>query len=354
MTAIWKAAGAESWITCVCRTHPCETIEAMSTTSECFASDRLDLFWRFVCERQWVWQRRIALGLPAPWTDDPILRRERFTNVYRELDPGTQYVIERILELDAPRPDKVFNVMLYRLVGRSDTHEALGFQLLANFDSLDMERSLKNLRMTGRPPFTAAYMVSAYFSMGSSDKIENIARLFAVLHADFTAFFARVERCPSAADVHATLSSAYGFGNFLAYQVLVDLLYPLRVYGNRPLLPFSVDDWASPGPGARRGIKMLLQPNTTRPFLCVMRWLREHQQAEFARLGLDFPYLEDADGNRIAISLANIQNCLCEFHKYVKIGDGTGRGRRRFASASPQDPALQLPIVLMANRRISG
>lgn len=306
----------------------------MYATTECFAHDRLDLFWRFVCERQWVWHRRISQGLPPPWTDDPILQRERFTNVYRELDPGTQYVIQQILEINAPRPDKMFNVMLYRLIGRADTHAALGFQSVAVFDPLAMEHALKALRRCGKHPFTAAYMVSAYSSLGSSDKIENIARLFDVLHASFADLFARVDRCVTAAEVHATLSSAYGFGNFLAYQVLVDLMYPLRCYDGRGLLPYSHDDWASPGPGARRGIKMLLQPVATIPELEVMRWLRDHQQSELARRGLNFPYLEDENGNSIAISLANIQNCLCEFHKYVKIREGTGRGRRKFRSAS--------------------
>lgn len=324
----------------------------MSTISESFAPGQLDRFWRFVCERQWIWHRRIAERLPPPWTDDPVLRSERFTNVYRELDPGTKYVIEHVLELDAPRPDKLFNVMLYRLVGRSDTHAALGFQSLATFESSDMERTLKQLRSSGRPPFTAAYMVSAYASMGSSDKIENIVRLFSLLHAGFDEFFSRVDDCMSPAEVHATLRSAYGFGNFLAYQVLVDLLYPLRFYRNRGVLPFSHDDWASPGPGAQRGITMLLRPDISRPHLEVMRWLRDHQHDEFARLGLDFPSLEDATGTPVAISLANIQNCLCEFHKYVKISAGTGRGRRKFTPMSLHEPTVQLPTAFDSSKRV--
>jgi len=326
----------------------------MSTISDGFVPDRLDLFWQFIHERQSVWHRRVAVGSPPPWTDDPILQHERFTNVYRELDPGTQYVIERVLELDAPRPDKLFNVMLYRLVGRSATHAALGFQFLATFDPLTMERTLKYLRSGGTPAFTAAYMVSAYSSMGSSDKIENIARLFAALRADFDNFFDRVLRCRTAANVHATLSSAYGFGNFLAYQVLVDLLYPLRVYDFKGFLPFSHDEWASAGPGARLGIKMLLVAEANLPDLRVMRWLHVHQHAEFARLGLEFPYLENQEGTPIEISLANIQNCLCEFHKYVKIREGTGRGRRKFVASWAEAPHNQAWLPLVDNQRITS
>jgi hypothetical protein len=304
----------------------------MKEIRESLIPHRLDLFWRFVYERQMIWCKRAKIGFPPPWTDDPILQRERFTNVYRELDPGTKYVVEHILEVDAPRQDKLFNVMLYRLIGRAETHAALGFQNLAMFDPFEMEQALKSLRCQGKAPFTAAYMVSAYSTMGSTDKTVNIARLFGLLHSNFEEFYERIEQCSSPAEVHAMLMTAYGFGNFLAYQVLVDLLYPLCCFSGQPLLPYSHDDWASPGPGAQRGINLILKSSLTTSFLDVMRWLRDHQQTEFERLGLKFPYLEDVTGQPHQISLANIQNCLCEFHKYIKIRDGTGRGRRKFSS----------------------
>ncbi len=300
-----------------------------------FRNDRLDLFWWFVCERQNIWHKRFVQNLPLPWTKDPVMQNERFTNVYRELDPGTQYVIREILEIDAPKPDKIFNTMLYRLIGRSETHAAIGFQQLAAFTPSHLEYLLKEYRNTqGSPLFTAAYMVSAYTNMGSTNKIENVVRLFALLYQDFQTFYKRIEGCTSSAEVYDVLRSAYGFGNFLSYQVLVDLLYPLKVYGNTPLLPYSHDDWSSAGPGAQRGISMLLKNTKRKDYLDVMRWLRNNQVLEFCRLELDFPYIKDSDGKYIDISLANIQNCLCELHKYVKISEGTGRGRRKFTPST--------------------
>ncbi|HEX5502234.1 MAG TPA: nucleotide kinase domain-containing protein [Thermomicrobiales bacterium] len=314
-------------------------------TAGSFDPELLELFWWFVCERQAIWHRRTVERRPPPWTADAVLARERFTNVYRELDPGTRYAIEKILEIAAPRPDKIFNVMLYRLIGRAETHAAIGFQSLAAFDPERLARALRALRDAGRPPFTAAYMVGAHTAMGTRDKAENIARLFGLLHRGFDALYARIEAAGSAAEVYETLRTAYGFGNFLAYQVLVDLLYPLDALGGVPLLPYAHDDWASAGPGARRGIGMLLRPDTRAPHLAVMRWLREHQDAEFARFGLSFPHLRDRRDRPVPISLANIQNCLCEFHKYVKIGTGTGRGRRRFVPGAPGGVQLRLPLA---------
>jgi hypothetical protein len=267
------------------------------------------------------------------------MQQVRFTNVYRELDPGTQYAIQQILEVDAPKPDKIFNVMLYRLIGRAKTHAEIGFQRLQEFDPSHLERTLKAIRDDrAESPFTAAYMVSAYVKMGSHEKIENVVRLFAQLHSEFASFYARIEPCVRPDEVYDVLRSAYGFGNFLAYQVLVDLLYPLQAYGGRPLLPFSHDDWASAGPGARRGVAMLVKEDLRVSHLDVMRWLRWHQRSEFSRLGLEFPYLVDRQGTQVEISLANIQNCLCEFHKYVKISEGWGRGRRKFAPSTSSAP----------------
>ncbi len=306
-----------------------------SITREFFRSDRLNLFWWFIYERQNIWHKRFVQKLPLPWTKDPVIQNERFTNVYRELDPGTQYVIKVILDIQAPKPDKIFNTMLYRLVGRSETHAAIGFQKLITFDPDYLEYSLKRIRDTSSTPiFTAAYMVSAYTLMGSKDKVENVVRLFALLHKDFHIFYSRLNSCRSAAQVYDVVRSVCGFGNFLAYQVLVDLLYPLHVYDNTPLLPYSHDDWASAGPGAQRGISMLLKEVKKVEYLDVMRWLRNNQTSEFNRLDLDFPYLIDCNGKCVDISLANIQNCLCEFHKYVKISEGTGRGRRKFTPST--------------------
>ena len=107
-------------------------------------------------------------------------------------------------------------------------------------------------------------------------------------------------------------------------------MYPLKVYDNKSLLPYSHDDWAVAGPGAKRGISIISKEGKGLEDVDIMNWLRSNQHGEFRRLGLDFKYLTDEHGKQIDLSLANIQNCLCEFHKYIKIKEGKGRGRRKF------------------------
>ena len=54
-------------------------------------------FFRTMFERQMIWKRRFLDQKPRPWTDDPILRDYKFTNVYRELDRNSQWQIRNIL-----------------------------------------------------------------------------------------------------------------------------------------------------------------------------------------------------------------------------------------------------------------
>lgn len=315
-----------------------------------FDRDLLDLFWRFIDKRQRAWFRRVVEEQSPPWSEDEILQKYRFTNVYRELDPGTQYVIQNILEVDASRRDKLLNVMMYRLIGRQETHEHLGFQSLDSFDPRDFERRLKYRRdEQGEPVFTGAYMVSGYNQMGSSDKVENVARLFCQLTAK-EGFFDDVLSSESLESAYELIRSQPGYGNFLSYQVIVDLLYPVNYYDGGSVLPFSPDDWSSPGPGAQKGMKRLVSEFNGVDRIDVMRWLRQNQEQEFERLGLDFPYLTTGVGGRLELSLADIQNCLCEFYKYDKILNSNGRARRRFRDSEARSPSELRSIYKTAPR----
>jgi alpha-glutamyl/putrescinyl thymine pyrophosphorylase clade 1 len=81
-------------------------------------------FLEFVEERHRIWERRQA-GSPQPWTDNPILASHKFTNVYRWLDPGSQFVIEELQDLELSPSDNLMRFFLYRHTGRVETWEWL-------------------------------------------------------------------------------------------------------------------------------------------------------------------------------------------------------------------------------------
>lgn len=306
-----------------------------SKVREGLDSTTLDQFWKFVAERQNIWHKRVVEGLRPPWTNDTILRQYRFTNIYRELDPGTQYAIQSILEEDGSKTDKIFNIMIYRLIGRSESHQLIGFQTLDSYDADDVETQLKMRRdEEEKPVFTGAYMVSGYGGMGSRDKVENVSKIFDEIASNRQETVHRILTANQPSDAYSEIRSLPGFGNFLSYQILVDLLYPLDAYQGKSLLPFSLNEWSKPGPGAKKGLKVLKTENSQATNLEIMRWLYKSQNTEFERLDIDFKRIHGRDGEPMDISLANIQNCLCEFYKYHKILNEEGRARRRFRSTN--------------------
>ncbi len=64
----------------------------------------IETYLSFCRERHKIWLKRQA-GDPGPWTDDPILATRKFTNVFRILDPGTQFVVQELLP-DANPPGR--------------------------------------------------------------------------------------------------------------------------------------------------------------------------------------------------------------------------------------------------------
>jgi 5-hmdU DNA kinase, helical domain len=302
----------------------------MTTTTLTFDEEALEIFWRFVCERQKIWHRRYVLELPQPWTKNPYLLKNKFTNVYRELDPGTRFSREKIMAVDAPRPDRVFNVMLYRLMCSIPTYQKVGFQYLETFDWKSFQGVLRGVYETGQPVFGNAYLISPYSSMGSAYKYENVARLFRNVHRDFYKFFLALDQAPTFERAYKTVNSLYGFGPFLAYQVCLDLTYSSVLLGDQPILLFSQNEWARLGPGAMRGMQRMVGYQTQTKNLEGLRYLWSHQCDFFERYGLKFPFLKDEYNCEVEISLANMQNCLCEFSKYMNIRKGTGKAQRLF------------------------
>lgn len=287
---------------------------------EHFEPETYDLYWRFVAERQRVYARRVN-GASWPWTQDPILQAEFITNMYRELDPGTQYVMSAILDNDEDEKDVIFNIMMYRLMGSQEsTHRHLGF---VHVDEFSVETML--LRLSELPDehriFGDAYRVAGYHTEGGASKVENVAKMFQYFAGGMDETVRRVKAARRVREVFEVFMTMKGFGEFLAHQTTVDLLYPRG--DEDPIVPFGQDEWAQAGPGARKGIWTLIKEGVQLSNLTqVMEYLRDHQQEEFEARDLQMPYLIDGEGEPVYLSLANIQSTLCEFYKYIRLWRG--------------------------------
>ena len=267
----------------------------------------------FAVERHRVYLRRQA-GDPYPWTDDPILKEWRFTNVYRELDTVTDWIRTEWREPHASDPDLWFAMCVARFVNWPNTLAQLGYPV--PWKPLKFLRVMAERRAAGEQCYSGAYMIRALPGRPGMRKEEYLAEfVFGPLWEKRKYLRPRSENLEI---YRAMLQAQYGLGSFMAGQVVADLKYvePLR----------SAPDWwtfAASGPGSRRGLNRVLgrdvkSPMTEAVFVLGCGVAREKINKRFKKEG--FPELDSM----------NAQNCLCESDKYNRVLLGEGQPKMRY------------------------
>jgi hypothetical protein len=296
----------------------------------------------FVQERHNVWWQR-QLGKPEPWTGDPVLLRYKFTNVFRLLDHGTQFLLEMLQEDDLKPGDQLFRAFLYRHTGRPEPWEFFHLMHGRYPKIADLELARETFREYRGPAkvrtrrsdpknagretqtdyprsvFTGAYLVFPQSTTPGTDKLDSILdltkRLFhGPLLGEFFSAKAQSTR-------FTALQRHKGVADFMSMQILTDFGYTTEDRENAFIVP---------GPGAIKGAKVLFP---TRKPGDVIHWAHE----QIAQLDVTL------EGRRP--SLMDVQNTLCEFSKYARYMERP-LPDRRYAPAHPgPQPDLRLPTA---------
>lgn len=269
----------------------------------------------FVVERHKIWERRQA-GDPGPWTEDPILATRKFTNDFRVLDHGSQFLLTELLNTAETPADALARAFLYRMTNREDvwrySKEALG-----DYPTTDsINHSLADhwvwwRDVTGGQVFSGAYIIMPEPGVKGVDKVRSVVKLAERYFWEGSpdSIVVPFYEAGSMAERFKILRSCPGIGPFIAMQVLTDVGYS----------PFGADqdenEFVIAGPGCINGAKEIF-PEWKAPE--VIRACRG------AMLDLDdCPMLTLKAGDwHVADyrppSLMDIQNTLCEFSKYAR------------------------------------
>lgn len=271
----------------------------------------LDTYWRFAAERQRVYHRRLAQP-EGPWTDDPILAGHRFTNAYRVADRVSQYLVREVQY--APHRgqgpvDVFFRTMLFKLYNSVSTWELLERELgqleYQTFDWGKAEGLMDRAFAAKTVLYSAAYIMPDVPSFGAGRKHGNHLRLLYKMIQDGLPH--RLQAASTLKAVYEALLSYPGLGPFLAFQYAIDLNYST-------LLDHDEASFVVAGPGALDGISKCFTNVGGRKAEQVIMLVTEHQEYEFARLGLDF---EGLFGRRL--QPIDCQNLFCEISKYSRV-----------------------------------
>ncbi len=254
--------------------------------------------------------RRVR-GCPPPWTDDPVLRRHRFTNAYRAADRVSQYLIANVIYKGRSTPEEVvFRIMLFKLFNKIETWELLenhlGELTWKNYSRSKYSRVLSGARAAKKRIYSAAYiMPSGGASFGFQEKHRNHLALIEYMMKNSLA--KRIGRAATLSAVYEILRSYPTLGPFLAFQFTIDINYS-------PIFDDDEMSFVVPGPGARDGIAKCFKDRGGLSDVDLIKLMADRQEHEFEKRRLQFECLGDR-----RLQLIDCQNLFCEVDKYARV-----------------------------------
>jgi hypothetical protein len=271
-----------------------------------------DSYWKFAALRQEALFNRLK-GKSYPWSEDPIINRYRFTNVYRASDRVSQYLIQHIIYSsdfsNAPK-EVLFRILLFKLFNKIETWELListfGTVSFQEYDFRKYDRVLSQAMAAGRTIYSAAYiMPSGKSFFGFERKHTNHLKLIELILERETE--KRLSSCSTMQGAFEMIKAFPGLGDFLAYQLLIDINYST-------IIDFSESEFVVAGPGARGGISKCFKDTAGLSEVEIIKLMTDRQQSEFERLGLSFETLWGRP-----LQLIDCQNIFCEVDKYARV-----------------------------------
>lgn len=271
-------------------------------------------FFGYARSRHNIYLARQAGAPRAEWTQDPILQKFRFCNVFRELDRVTIWFRENLREpLGADLAGQLRAAVIFRYLNRIETGEEIKGVLLKGmvlrFALDDIEHRLREVVAAGRPILNGAYMIKTPLR---KDKVTGLLEIWRGLlhHEDETALMIFRGRSLQAAT--ELLAQGHYVGPFMAYEIVTDLRHTQLLSGASDIMT-----WANPGPGAMRGasrVAGLVAAELSRSNKAHVAQVMELMQQLLAASRDPFHWPAEWP----AWEMRDVEHNLCEFDKYER------------------------------------
>lgn len=214
---------------------------------------RLEEFFDFAAERHAVYIKKEVLGLPKPWTNDPVLGSYFFCNVFRTLDKTTVWIKKYVIDAYANDPDLWKRIIVTRFFSRVDCLEDIRInEGLATLDSI--REGIKRRVRGGLPVHTQGFLVGPGFPGKKIQKWDQPFHLVNEIESAIPDYQRHVRMGNSLEKAHKELLPFDSVGPFLAYEYVTDYSYASALLAEAD----DIYDWSNPGPGAKRGMRRIL------------------------------------------------------------------------------------------------
>ena len=266
----------------------------------------------WIVERESVRLKKEA-GLPQPWTDDEIIGTYRFCNAKRMDDKVSKWLMERWYKPYFNHPNMVYAVALARFINKPESLFLITDDVFApKVKWGQIKKILRAHRDAGNVIFNGAYMVRGN---DGHDKIECVVDHYVKpLQSNLVTPGFYPDSMQRTCEL---IHDQYGFGSFMAGQVVADLRWAVKGTWDDRMT------WAPIGPGSQRGMNRLLGLDTHRSI----------PQKEFLTQLIG---MIDALHEKLPASITDrleahdYQNCLCEYDKYNRALFGEGRPKQLY------------------------
>lgn len=257
-----------------------------------YSSENAHLFNYWILEREKQRKNKESMEMIAGSTD-PILKKYHFCNVRREDDRGTKELRAVVLRLVKDKESLPWAYTLARLLNRASSLETL---------LLDGELGLKRRRAEGGKIFHTAYVVST-----CGLKMDKITYINKVADAVL-----KLPHRTSCEGMYNVLRTVKGLGSFLAGQIVADLKND-RYLVDAP----DKETWSCIGPGSKKGLEFIFSG------------LRVTDSAYGEVMAFLCNNLLKDGVKELGLHRQDLQNCLCEFSKYMQYRTNY-EGRKRY------------------------
>lgn len=267
-----------------------------------FMQERMDMFWRKVDGHR-----------HNVWSQDPILRTYKFTNVYRAFDRVSQYLIKNVIYKEINQytaKDVLLRIIVFKIFNKIETWEYLvNNKAVITIDQFDPHEIsvLLSRRQQHCPIFNNAYMMTG--SHKEYDYLPNKhEKWLTMVKKEMIdgGVFDDILCSKSMESVYNRLLKCSFLGSFLAYQYTIDLNYS-------PYLNFSEDSFVKAGIGAIRGIKKCFV-NYGSCYEDAIHYIQDN----FCKLQSKYGYTTFRPLPGHPPTLIDLQNCFCETDKYLR------------------------------------
>lgn len=276
--------------------------------------DAYKYYFYFMQERMSIFWKRYE-GATYPFTSDPILLNNKFTNVYRATDRVSQYLIKNVIYGNNEKlteEDVLLRILVFKIFNKIETWEYLenevGFITVSNFDVDKISKILAHL-IKYKPIFNSAYMMTGshqnYDHLGSKhEKWLNMVKTEMLNNGKFK----KIIEAKSLEEVFTILNGCSFLGGFLSYQYAIDFNYS-------DVLDFDENSFVKAGIGAIRGIKKCFEDLGRYSLEDAIRYTQDHLHENQEKYG--FIQFKNLFGRNP--SLIDLQNCFCETDKYLRV-----------------------------------